>query len=145
MNPHLSVLTVDDDFLCRAIVPRMLRKIGIGTDMASNGQEAVSALEEQPYDIVLMDIQMPEMNGIEAAKIICRRWPGRPKIIFISDCAPNIYKNVCLDLGAIEFLAKPVNLIDLCMAISRSMAEMQGALMMTPAANAGNKRAEEMA
>ena len=142
MNHHLNVLTVDDDLLCRVIVQRMLRKIGIRTDVASNGLEAISALEEQPYDIVLMDIQMPKMNGIEAAKIICRRWPNRPRIIFISDCTPNIYKNAGIDLDAIEFLAKPVNMIELFKAIRRNMPERRDGLVIAPAAN---KPTKEMA
>jgi CheY-like chemotaxis protein len=103
----------------------MLKKFGIMTEVVSNGLEAISALEEQSYDLVLMDIQMPKMNGIEATKVICERWPQRPKIIVISDCDPNLYRDLCFDAGAIEFLAKPVKIKEICTAIERNMPEKQ--------------------
>ncbi len=119
----LNILIADDDSINQVIVQRMLKKLGIMTDVVSDGLEAISALEEQSYDIVLMDIQMPKMNGIEATKVICERWPQRPKIIIVSDCAPNLYRDLCFDAGATEFLAKPVKIKEICTAIERNMPE----------------------
>ena len=67
--------------------------------------------------MVLMDIQMPEMDGIEATKIIRERWPHGPKIIVITDCDSNTYRELCFDAGANEFLAKPVMIEELTTAI----------------------------
>lgn len=103
----------------------MLKKLGIRADAASNGLEAISALEEKSYDMVLMDIQMPEMNGIEATKAILERWPLRPKIIVISGCSAKIYRELCLDAGAVEFLAKPAKMTEIYAAISRHLHDME--------------------
>lgn len=125
MNSHLNILVVDDDCTCRSIVQRMLKKLGIRADAASNGLEAISALEEKSYDMVLMDIQMPEMNGIEATKAIRERWPLRPRIIVVSDCSAKTYRGLCLDAGAVEFLAKPAKMAEICAAISRHLPETE--------------------
>ncbi len=125
MNPHLNILIVDDDCTCRSIIRHMLKKLGIRADAASNGLEAIAALEEKSYDMVLMDIQMPKMNGIEATKAIFERWPRRPRIIVVSECSAKIYRKLCLDAGAVEFLAKPAKLMEICAAISRHLPEME--------------------
>lgn len=119
MNPHLNILIVDDDFICQEVVRRMLNKLGIETDAVSNGLDAISALSEKPYDMVLMDIQMPKMNGIEATKEICGRWPHRQNIIIVSDCSAKCYRKICLDAGAVEFLSKPVKFCDMYAAVQR--------------------------
>lgn len=125
MNSHLNILVVDDDFACRSIVLHMLKKLGIRADAASNGLEAIAALEKNSYDLVLMDIQMPKMNGIEATRAIFKRWPRRPRIIIVSDCSARIYRDLSLDAGAVEFLAKPAKLMEIYAAISRHLSEME--------------------
>ena len=98
----------------------MLRKLGFQADAAANGLEALGALERQHYDIVLMDIQTPEMDGIEATKIIRERWACGPKIIVITDFDSYIYRELCFNAGANEFLAKPVMIEELTAAIEHS-------------------------
>lgn len=68
----------------------MLKKLGIRADSASNGLEAIAALEKKSYDLVLMDIQMPKMNGIEATRAIFERRPQRPRIVIVSDCSARL-------------------------------------------------------
>lgn len=119
MEPHFNILIVDDDSICQEIARRMLKKLGIETDAVSNGLEAISALSEKPYDMVLMDIQMPKMNGIEATKEICGRWPNKRNIVIVSDCSAKSYRKLCFDAGAVEFLSKPVKFCDMHAAIQR--------------------------
>jgi len=104
----MDIIIAEDDPVNQKITQLMLRKLGIHAEITDNGREALQALERQHYDIVLMDIQMPELDGIETTKIIRERWPYGPKIIIITDCDSETYKKPCMDAGANVFLAKPV-------------------------------------
>jgi CheY-like chemotaxis protein len=116
-NSSKRILITDDDLINQKILLKMLIKMGIAADLAANGQEALDALANSPYDVVLMDIQMPEMDGIEATRIIREHWHSGPKIVIISDCDPNIYEKTCFDAGANFFLSKPVNMDELKAAV----------------------------
>jgi len=108
MEMSLSILLVDDCDMNRRVISLMLRKLGHQADMAENGAEAIEALENRHYDLVLMDIEMPVMDGFEATKIIRRRWHQNPKIIAVTaltDC-----KDACLEAGADDFLGKPLRI-----------------------------------
>lgn len=120
MSGRLDVLIAEDNPVNQTIAVRMLKKLGIGAGTAANGIEAIKSLERQPYEIVLMDIEMPEMNGIEATKIIRERWPDGPKIIVVTDYDSNRYRDLCFDAGASEFLNKPINMEELTVAIKRN-------------------------
>ncbi len=122
-NECVNIILAEDDPLNQKIALKMLKKLGIAADVAANGLEVLQALEGQPYDMVLMDIQMPKMDGIEATKIIRERWPDGPKIIFITSCISDAYRELCFDAGADEFLAKPVKIEELTDAIKRNIPE----------------------
>ena len=103
----LSILLVDDSDVNLMVMSLMLKKLGYRADLAKNGIEAIVALEHHSYDIVLMDIQMPEMDGLEATKIIRQRGFQDPKIIVVTSL--NNYREICLDAGADDFLTKPLD------------------------------------
>jgi CheY-like chemotaxis protein len=107
-NMPLNVLIVDDCEVNRNIASLMLKKLGHHVDLATNGIEAIEALEHQPYDAILMDIQMPVMDGIEATRIIRQRWNNRPKIIAAT--AQAICLDACLEAGVDDFLIKPLGI-----------------------------------
>jgi CheY-like chemotaxis protein len=107
----LSILLVDDNAVNLKMASLMLKKLGHQTDLATNGIEAIEALQQKPYDIVLMDIQMPEMDGLEATKIIRQRLHNCPKIIIITAFVN--YRDVCFEAGADDFLAKPLRIKEL--------------------------------
>jgi len=101
----ISILLVDDSDVNLKVASLMLKKLGHQADIATNGIEAIEALENHSYDIVLMDIQMPEMDGLEATKIIRRRWHQDPKIIVLTSL--DNYREICHEAGADDFLTKP--------------------------------------
>jgi len=68
---------------------------------------------------------MPKMNGIEATRAIFERRPQRPRIVIVSDCSARRYRDLSLDAGAVEFLARPAKLMEICAAIPRHMPEIQ--------------------
>jgi len=91
----------------------MLKRIGYSADVAANGLEVLQALERQSYDVILMDIQMPEMNGFEAARKIREMWPNGPKIIAITAYALDGDRERCIQAGMDDYIAKPIQIEEL--------------------------------
>ena len=100
---------------------RLLSQMGYRADVAANGLEAIQALERQPYDVVLMDVQMPDMDGLEATREICARWPGseRPRIIAMTANAMQGDRELCLEAGMDDYLSKPIRVEELVTALQR--------------------------
>ena len=113
----MDIIIAEDDPVNQKVTQLMLRKLRIYAEATDNGLEVLQALERQHYDIVLMDIQMPELDGIETTRIIRKRWLTGPKIIVITDCDSKTYQEPCFDAGADEFLTKPVRAKELKEAI----------------------------
>ncbi|MFZ3148352.1 MAG: response regulator [Methanothrix sp.] len=115
----LSILLAEDDPTNQKITTRMLRKLGHDADIACNGNEVLTALERRSYDLVLMDIQMPEMDGLQATRIIRKRWPRGPRIVFVTACTN--YRETCIKEGGDGFLAKPISMMQLQAAIEHNV------------------------
>jgi CheY-like chemotaxis protein len=114
----LRVLLAEDEPSNRKVTMLMLEHLGYSADAVANGIEALQAMEHQTYDVVLMDVKMPEMDGLEATRIIRQRWPNNgPRIIAITAYALNGDREKCLDAGMDGYLAKPIWLDELRMAI----------------------------
>jgi PAS domain S-box-containing protein len=109
----LRILLAEDNPVNQKVTLQMLRKIGYEADVAANGLEVLQALERQPYDIILMDVQMPEMDGLEAAKNIRERWHNGPMIIAITAYALEGDRDRCLDAGMDDYISKPIQLGEL--------------------------------
>ena len=101
---------------------RLLEKLGYRANVAGNGLEAIEALERQPYDLLLSDVQMPEMDGLEATRRIIERWPEgeRPWIVAMTAEAMSGDRERCLEAGMNDYLAKPIRVDELVAAIKRT-------------------------
>jgi two-component system sensor histidine kinase/response regulator len=111
---HMRILLVEDNIVNQKVMQQMLKILGYPSDQAFNGHEALEALKRESYDVVLMDIAMPVMDGMEATKIIRQNEEKGPWIIAVTACAYT--KDECLDAGMNDYLTKPVSLNDLKIA-----------------------------
>lgn len=108
------VLLVEDNLSNQKVTMAMLKRLGYQADLAASGVEALKALENSDYDIVLMDLRMPEMNGLEATEVIRKRWPERSmKIIAITAFALQGDRERCLAAGMDDYISKPVRMDEL--------------------------------
>ena len=88
---------------------RLLSQMGYRADVAANGIEAIEAVQRQPYDVVLMDVQMPEMDGLEATREIVRRLGDtRPRVVAMTANAMQGDREECIAAGMDDYLAKPI-------------------------------------
>ena len=115
----LRVLIADDNALNQNLLRRLVVKLGHAVDVVSNGREAMAAVAQQPYDAVLMDVLMPEMDGLAAAEAICRRWPrgNRPRLIALTALAGPGDQERCLKAGFDDYMSKPVHMQELVEAL----------------------------
>ena len=89
----------------------MLAALGYRADLAANGLEVIQALDRQVYDVILMDVQMPEMDGLEATRHIVARQPNpmkRPWIIALTANAVQGDRDICLEAGMDDYISKPI-------------------------------------
>lgn len=119
-NP-LRILLAEDNTSSQKVALLMLKRLGYRADVVANGIEALHALERQPYDLVLMDVKMPEMDGLEATRQIRQRLSPekQPKIIAITAYAIEGDRERCLAAGMDDYISKPVRLSDLEATLSK--------------------------
>ena len=117
---HLRILLAEDNVVNQKVALRMLGRLGYRADIAADGLEVLKALQSHHYDVVLMDVQMPEMDGLEATRSI-RRMPGRqPYIIAMTAHAMKGDREECLGVGMNDYVSKPVRIEELNAALQRS-------------------------
>src|SRR5262249_25701330 len=108
----LRILLAEDNPINQKVGIALLRRLGYEADVVANGLEALAAVQRQPYDVVLMDLQMPEMDGLEASRQIRQNIEParRPRVIALT---ANVFKSdqdACRDAGMDGFLGKPLDL-----------------------------------
>ena len=106
----LRVLLVEDNVVNQKVAVRLLGKLGLAADVVSDGVEAVGNAERQDYDVVLMDVQMPRMDGLDATRTIRGRGGHQPYVIMLTANAMDGDRERCLDAGADRYLTKPITL-----------------------------------
>ena len=120
----LRILLAEDNVVNQKLALRLLQQMGYRADLASNGLEAVESVRRQPYDVVLMDVQMPEMDGLDAAREICTRWQPRerPRIIAMTANAMQGDRDMCLEAGMDDYVTKPIRVDRLVEALMQVRA-----------------------
>ena len=130
------ILVVEDNTTNQKVALGILKKLGYGADVASNGLEALDALRKTPYDIVLMDCQMPEMDGFEATFRIRDPKTGvlNPKvpIVAMTAGASKEDRKRCLDAGMDDYLSKPIRPEELAQVIKRWCKDKEEPVLVKP-------------
>jgi signal transduction histidine kinase/DNA-binding response OmpR family regulator len=124
----LRILLAEDNVVNQKLALRILQRMGYRADLASNGIEAIESVQRQTYDVVLMDVQMPEMDGLEAARRICARWgPGaRPRIVAMTANAMQGDREECMAAGMDDYLTKPIRVERLVEALGLAVEREEG-------------------
>jgi PAS domain S-box-containing protein len=117
----LRILLAEDNVVNQKVALRILGQLGYRADVAANGLEAIDAVARQTYDVVLMDVQMPELDGLGASRELNQRWPGdrRPRIVAMTANAMQGDRELCEAAGMDDYVAKPIRVEELVAALGR--------------------------
>ena len=118
----LQILLAEDNLVNQKVAKHILGRLGYQADLAATGTQVIEALERQPYDVILMDVQMPEMDGVEATQKVRRDLPPdrQPYIIALTAHALTGHREEYLDAGMDDYISKPVRLEELTTALEKA-------------------------
>ncbi|WP_297061090.1 GAF domain-containing protein [Thermosynechococcus sp. M3746_W2019_013] len=117
----LRILLAEDNAVNQKLALHLLKRMGYRADVAANGLEVLEALQQRPYDVILMDVQMPKMDGLETTERICAQWPPsqRPWIIAMTANALAGDRERCFAAGMDDYISKPIKIEALAAALNR--------------------------
>jgi DNA-binding NtrC family response regulator len=127
MSAKPKILVVDDDEVVRLSHLRSLRNAWCNAEAVWNGDEALRAMEEQPYDVVLLDLRMPGTDGMSVLKTLKQRWPESEVVVITGYPTVETAKEA-VRLGAYDYLAKPVGPIEVINATNGALMQKKWAL-----------------
>ncbi len=118
----LRILLAEDNVVNQKLAVRLLEKLGYRADVVANGQEVIQALERQSYDVILMDIQMPVMDGLEATRKISEQWAleSKPVIIAMTASAMESDREAARQAGIDDYVTKPIRVGNLVNALKQA-------------------------
>ena len=119
-NP-LTILLAEDNVINQKVALHILKRMGYRADLAANGLEVISALKRQFYDVILMDVQMPEMDGLKATSEIHKIWPQNkhPRIIAMTANTMQGDREKCINAGMDDYISKPIHVEELIEAMGK--------------------------
>ncbi|MBI5801800.1 MAG: response regulator [Verrucomicrobia bacterium] len=138
----LRLLLADDNLINQKVGVKMLQRLGYRPEVAANGVEVLRLLEQQPFDLIFLDVQMPEMDGLEAARRINAQWPDarRPRLVAMTGNALEGDREKCIEAGMDDYVAKPVRIAELQGVIERwGMERRTSSAGGTPVSAAGGQ------
>ncbi|MGV3772623.1 MAG: response regulator [Verrucomicrobiales bacterium] len=117
----LKILLADDNLINQKVGSGLLKKLGYTPEIVSNGREVMEALDRDVFDVIFLDVQMPELDGFETARQIHLRFPGedRPTLIAMTGAAMEEDRHKCFEAGIDDYLSKPVRIVEVEDAIAR--------------------------
>ncbi len=126
----LRILLAEDNAINQELAMMTLQRLGYHADLVSNGEKAVQAISQRPYDVILMDVQMPVMDGLEATRTIRQTFPSmrQPHIIALTANAMQGDRQICLSMGMNDYISKPFD-------VAKLMQALQAVRPKTPPAN----------
>jgi DNA-binding NtrC family response regulator len=127
MNDKASILIVDDEEIVRRSHLRSLAGTGCHTEAAADGEEALRVLEKHPFDVVLLDLRLPGLNGLDVLKAIKSRWP-ESEVVVITGYPTIESAKEAVRLGAQNYLAKPIGPDDLLKAANDAWTQKRWAI-----------------
>ena len=113
----LKILLAEDNIVNQKVATRYLNRLGYEVDVVNNGLEVLAALQNQTYDVILMDVHMPEMDGITATQTITTEFPHKPWIIALTANALQGDRDIYLQAGMNDYMSKPLKVEDLIQAL----------------------------
>lgn len=119
---QLKILLAEDNVTNQKVALLILKRLGYRADVVNDGTEVLAALQKQTYDVVLMDVQMPNMDGLEATRLIREQKQQHPYIIAMTAHAMSGYREKCLAAGMDDYVTKPVKREELSAALQRSQS-----------------------
>ncbi|HET7473875.1 MAG TPA: GAF domain-containing protein [Candidatus Limnocylindrales bacterium] len=123
----LRILLAEDNAVNQKLALRLLERMGLRADVVGDGRAAITAVETGSYDVILMDVQMPEVDGLEATRQIRARWPDRPiRIVGLTANAMAGDREACLAAGMNDYVSKPIRPEELQAAIAKARPALAG-------------------
>jgi CheY-like chemotaxis protein/two-component sensor histidine kinase len=121
----MDILIAEDNYINQKLTVQVLQKMGYKPEVVSNGQEVLNAVAKKRYDLILMDIQMPEMDGLEATQYIRTHMTEQPVIIAMTANAMSEDREICLKAGMDDYLSKPMKLAEVITMLEKWSKQKQ--------------------